>query len=198
VLRCPVRVATHASVRPFASDNVTKVPRRSELRRSCACHRLATVGMCVAVTSCHEDYRDGIPRSPFSAYSSSGHDAESNDDRQLAMDLRLARLRTQVAVVRALADQIELLVRPQHVDAMLDWNPERDSTSSSAKRWRASDADSSKWQQSSQSRQLPKTAVSSSDRSGPMSPAIERRDTEEPWPRPQRPQAKDIACPKLR
>jgi hypothetical protein len=50
---------------------------------------------------------------------------ESNDDRQLAAELRLARLRTQVAVVRALADQIELLVQPHHVDATFARNPER-------------------------------------------------------------------------
>lgn len=50
---------------------------------------------------------------------------ESNDDRQLAAELRLAQLRTQVAVVRALADQIELLARPHHVDATRDCDPER-------------------------------------------------------------------------
>jgi hypothetical protein len=50
---------------------------------------------------------------------------ESNDDGQLAAELRLARLRTQVAVVRALADQVELLVSPHHVDAARDCNRER-------------------------------------------------------------------------
>jgi hypothetical protein len=45
---------------------------------------------------------------------------ESNDDGQLAAELRLARLRTQVAVVRTLADQIELLVRPRHVSGLGD------------------------------------------------------------------------------
>src|SRR5271154_2269518 len=49
---------------------------------------------------------------------------ESSDDSRLAMELRLARLRTQVAVVRALADEVELLVSP-NVEATLDSNPER-------------------------------------------------------------------------
>ena len=43
---------------------------------------------------------------------------ESNDDGRLTAELRLGRLRTQVAVVRTLADQIELLVRPHHVDGL--------------------------------------------------------------------------------
>ena len=43
---------------------------------------------------------------------------ESNDGRQLSEELRLARVRTQVAVVRTLADQIELLVRPRYVDGL--------------------------------------------------------------------------------
>jgi len=43
---------------------------------------------------------------------------ESNDDRQLSAELRLARVRTQVAVVRTLADQIEFVVRPGHVDRL--------------------------------------------------------------------------------
>jgi hypothetical protein len=42
----------------------------------------------------------------------------TNDDQQLGAELRLARVRTQVAVVRTLADQIELLVRPRHVDGL--------------------------------------------------------------------------------
>ena len=37
---------------------------------------------------------------------------ESNDDSQLSAELRLARLRSQVAVVRALADHIDHLARP--------------------------------------------------------------------------------------
>ncbi len=43
---------------------------------------------------------------------------ESNDDDQLTAELRLARLRTEVAVVRTLADQIELLVSPRHADGL--------------------------------------------------------------------------------
>jgi len=43
---------------------------------------------------------------------------ESNDDRQLSAELRLARVRTQVAVVRTLADEIELLVRRRLVDGL--------------------------------------------------------------------------------
>jgi hypothetical protein len=37
---------------------------------------------------------------------------ESNDDSQLSAELRLARLRSQVAVVRALADHIDHFARP--------------------------------------------------------------------------------------
>jgi hypothetical protein len=43
---------------------------------------------------------------------------ESNDDDQLAAELRLARLRTEVAVVRTLADQVELLVSSRHADRL--------------------------------------------------------------------------------
>jgi hypothetical protein len=43
---------------------------------------------------------------------------ESNHDDQLTMELRLGRLRTQVAVVRTLADQIELLVSRYHVEGL--------------------------------------------------------------------------------
>ena len=50
---------------------------------------------------------------------------ESHDDGLLVKELRLARLRAQVAVVRALADQVELLLCPQPVDATGDGNPER-------------------------------------------------------------------------
>jgi hypothetical protein len=39
---------------------------------------------------------------------------ESNDDDQLAAERRLGRLRTEVAIVRTLADQIELLVSPRY------------------------------------------------------------------------------------
>jgi hypothetical protein len=45
---------------------------------------------------------------------------ESDDENQLATELRLVRLRTQVAVVRTLADQIELLMSPRHVDGLSD------------------------------------------------------------------------------
>lgn len=37
---------------------------------------------------------------------------ESNDDSQLTSELRLARLRSQVAVIRSLADHVETLARP--------------------------------------------------------------------------------------
>jgi hypothetical protein len=43
---------------------------------------------------------------------------ESSDDAQLVAELRLARLRTEVAVVRTLADQIELLVSPRRADGL--------------------------------------------------------------------------------
>jgi len=43
---------------------------------------------------------------------------ESNDDDPPAAELRLARLRTEVAVVRTLADQIELLVSPRHAKGL--------------------------------------------------------------------------------
>ena len=43
---------------------------------------------------------------------------DSNDEGRLAAELQLARLRTQVAVVRTLADQVEFLVRPRHVDGL--------------------------------------------------------------------------------
>jgi len=43
---------------------------------------------------------------------------ESNDDGQLTAELRLGRLRTQVAVVRTLADQAESLVSPRHMDGL--------------------------------------------------------------------------------
>jgi hypothetical protein len=39
---------------------------------------------------------------------------ESDDDDQLAAELRLARLRTEVAVVRTLADQVEVFVSSRH------------------------------------------------------------------------------------
>jgi hypothetical protein len=45
---------------------------------------------------------------------------ESNDENQLTVELRVARLRAQVAIVRTLADQIDLLVSPQHVDGLSD------------------------------------------------------------------------------
>jgi hypothetical protein len=45
---------------------------------------------------------------------------ESNDDHQHSAEVRLARLRTEVAVVRTLADQIELLVRPRHAEGVRD------------------------------------------------------------------------------
>jgi hypothetical protein len=45
---------------------------------------------------------------------------ESNDDDRLSAELRLARLRTEVAIVRTLADQIELLVSPRHANGLGD------------------------------------------------------------------------------
>jgi hypothetical protein len=43
---------------------------------------------------------------------------ESDDNDQLAQELRLARLRAQVAVVRALADHVEYLARPGDTDGL--------------------------------------------------------------------------------
>jgi hypothetical protein len=43
---------------------------------------------------------------------------ESNDHDRLGSELRLARLRTEVAVVRTLADQIELLARTRLADGL--------------------------------------------------------------------------------
>jgi hypothetical protein len=43
---------------------------------------------------------------------------ESNDEDQLAAELRLVRLRAQVAVVRTVADEIDRLARPSDVDGL--------------------------------------------------------------------------------
>jgi hypothetical protein len=43
---------------------------------------------------------------------------ESNDDDQLAVELQLARLRAQVAVVRTVVDEIDRLARPSDVDGL--------------------------------------------------------------------------------
>jgi len=43
---------------------------------------------------------------------------ESDDERRLARELRLARLRSQVAVVRAIADQVEHLSRAGDGDGL--------------------------------------------------------------------------------
>jgi hypothetical protein len=43
---------------------------------------------------------------------------ESNYDDQLTAELRLARLRAQVAVVRTIVDQVEFLVSPHHVHGL--------------------------------------------------------------------------------
>jgi hypothetical protein len=40
---------------------------------------------------------------------------ESNDDSQLMVELRLARARAQLAVVRTLADRIEVIANPRLV-----------------------------------------------------------------------------------
>jgi len=45
---------------------------------------------------------------------------ESNDDLRLAAELRLARVRSQVAVVRAIADQVEYLSRAGEAAALGD------------------------------------------------------------------------------
>jgi hypothetical protein len=45
---------------------------------------------------------------------------ESNDDLRLAVELELATLRAQVAVVRTLADQVEDLARPGFTDGLRD------------------------------------------------------------------------------
>jgi hypothetical protein len=61
---------------------------------------------------------------------------ESNDKRQPTLELQLARLRAQVAVVRTLADHVEYLARPENADG---------AASSSSKKWRGWDASSSSW-----------------------------------------------------
>jgi hypothetical protein len=43
---------------------------------------------------------------------------ESTDDDRLTMELRLARLRSQVAVVRTLVDEVERLAHPADADAL--------------------------------------------------------------------------------
>jgi len=43
---------------------------------------------------------------------------ESNDDDQLTAELRLSRLRAQLAVVRAVADEIDRLSRPSDGDGL--------------------------------------------------------------------------------
>jgi hypothetical protein len=43
---------------------------------------------------------------------------EANDDGRLTAELRLARLRTQVALVRTLADEIERLSLERQVDGL--------------------------------------------------------------------------------
>ena len=43
---------------------------------------------------------------------------ESNDNRQPSLELQLARLRAQVAVVRTLADHIEHFARPDNTDGV--------------------------------------------------------------------------------
>jgi hypothetical protein len=45
---------------------------------------------------------------------------ESNDESQLIAELRLARARAQLAVVRTLADRIEVLVNPRLADGLND------------------------------------------------------------------------------
>jgi hypothetical protein len=43
---------------------------------------------------------------------------ESDDNDRLVPELRLARLRAQVAIVRALADHVEDLARPGDIDGL--------------------------------------------------------------------------------
>ena len=43
---------------------------------------------------------------------------EADDDDLLSTELRFTRLRSQVAVVRALADHVEYLARPRSSDAL--------------------------------------------------------------------------------
>jgi hypothetical protein len=43
---------------------------------------------------------------------------QSNDDGRLTAELRLARLRSQVAIIRSLADQVEHLARPENTDGL--------------------------------------------------------------------------------
>jgi hypothetical protein len=45
---------------------------------------------------------------------------ESDDDDRLAAELRVARLRSQVAVVRALADQIEHFARSHNAEGLTE------------------------------------------------------------------------------
>ena len=43
---------------------------------------------------------------------------QSNDDDRLGAELQLARLRSQVAVVRTIADEVEHLTRPRDADGV--------------------------------------------------------------------------------
>ncbi len=43
---------------------------------------------------------------------------ESEDDGQLAAEIRLARLRSQVAIIRSLADHVEHLARPDDAEGL--------------------------------------------------------------------------------
>ena len=43
---------------------------------------------------------------------------ESADDDRLGVELQLARLRSQVAVVRTIADEVEHLMRPRDADGV--------------------------------------------------------------------------------
>ena len=54
----------------------------------------------------------------MSAHMPSIHALESHDDLLLNAELRLARLRSQVAVVRTIADHVERLARPPETEGL--------------------------------------------------------------------------------
>jgi hypothetical protein len=54
----------------------------------------------------------------MSAHMPSIHALESHDDALLNAELRLARLRSQVAVVRTITDHVERLAQPPEADGL--------------------------------------------------------------------------------
>jgi hypothetical protein len=59
-----------------------------------------------------------LRRRAMSAHLPSLDALESNDDERLRAELQLARLRSQVAVVRTIADEVEVLARPRDADGL--------------------------------------------------------------------------------